>query len=407
MTTFFLNALFSSDSLALLMTTPSFRLLSVSLSVLALASCGNKKEEEAKKNASPPPVSVAVYKVEEEPVVSFDTYQGTVVPLNEVELRAEVGGYVTGIFIKDGQHVTKGQKLYELDQTRYQADLRQAQAQLAVARSNYAKVAKDAERYNRLAEQDAIAKQRVDYARTDVANAASQITAAQAAVTNVAQDLKRSIVVAPFSGTIGISPVKLGSLATQGSTLLNTISSEDPIAVDVAVGEQQIQRFQKLKQQPGAKSDSVYTLILAGKQEYAAPGKITTIDRAVDPQTGTVKVRVQFPNPQRLLLAGMNTTLRVRNDETGRQLTIPYKAVTEQMGEFFVYVVGDSSKVAQRKVALGTRVQDKVVVREGLKANETIVSEGVQNLRPGAVVKVGPPNTQAQPAAGAPTAAAK
>jgi membrane fusion protein (multidrug efflux system) len=111
---------------------------------------------------------------------------------------------------------------------------------------------------------------------------------------------------------------------------------------------------------------------------------------------------VQFPNPQRTLLAGMNTTLRVRNNDTGRQLTIPYKAVTEQMGEFFVYVVGDSSKVSQRKVTLGTRVQDKIVVREGLKANETIVSEGVQNLRQGAVVKVGDPNaTAGAPAAGA------
>ncbi|MBF9236881.1 efflux RND transporter periplasmic adaptor subunit [Hymenobacter sp. BT683] len=388
------------------MNTLSTRLFPVILTAFALASCGNKKEEEAKKNAPPPPVSVAVYKVGEEPVVSFDTYPGTVVPLNEVELRAEVGGYVTGIFIKDGQRVTKGQRLYELDQTRYQADLRQAQAQLAVARSNYARAAKDAERYNRLAQQDAIARQRVDYAQTDVANAASQISAAQAAVTTVAQNLKRSVVVAPFAGTIGISQVKLGSLATQGSTLLNTISSDDPIAVDVAVGEQQIQRFQKLQRQPAAKADSVYTLVMAGKQEYSAPGKITTIDRAVDPQTGTVKVRVQFPNAQRLLLAGMNTTLRVRNDDTGRQLTIPYKAVTEQMGEFFVYVVGDSSKVAQRKVALGTRVDDKVVVREGLKANETIVSEGVQNLRQGAVVKVDDPNAPAQPAdSGAPTAA--
>ncbi len=377
---------------------PSFSALFLSI---LLAACGNKKEEDAKKNAPPPPIPVSVYKVDQEPVVSFDTYPGTVVPLNEVELRAEVGGYVTGIFIKDGQRVTKGQRLYEVDQTRFQADYRQAQAQLAVTRANYAKAAKDAERYNRLAEQDAIAKQRVDYAQTDVANAASQITAAQATVTNVAQNLKRSVVVAPFAGTIGISQVKLGSLATQGTTLLNTLSSDDPIAVDAAVGEQQIARFQGLKRRPAAAADSVYTLLLAGQQPFSAPGKITTIDRAVDPETGTVKVRVQFPNPRRTLLAGMNTTLRVRNTDTGRQLTIPYKAVTEQMGEFFVYVVGDSSKVAQRKVALGTRVKDKVVVRQGLKANETIVSEGVQNLRQGAVVKVGDPNAPGPPAAAA------
>jgi membrane fusion protein (multidrug efflux system) len=372
-------------------------LLPFLLSAGLLASCGDKQAD-AQKNAPPPPVSVAVYQVNSQPVIGVDTYPGTVVPLNEVELRAEVGGYVTGIFIKDGQRVSRGQRLYAIDPTRYQADYRQAQAQLQVARANYNRVAKDVERYNRLAAQDAIARQRVDYAQTDLANAASQVTAAQANLTTVGQSLSRATVTAPFAGTIGISQVKLGALVSQGSTLLNTISSDDPIAVDFAVGEQQIPRFGRLQQKPAAARDSVYTLVLAGAQEYSLPGKITTIDRAVDPQTGTVKVRVQFPNPSRRLLAGMNVNLRVRNAETGRQLTIPHKAVTEQMGEFFVYVVGDSSKVSQRKVQLGMRVADKVVVREGLQAQETIVSEGVQSLREGAVVKVDDPNAAAAPA---------
>ncbi|MBC6989690.1 efflux RND transporter periplasmic adaptor subunit [Hymenobacter sp. BT491] len=382
------------------------RLLPVLISSVLVASCGNKKEEEAKKNAPPPPVSVAVYKVDEEPVVALDTYPGTVVPLNEVEIRAEVNGYLTDIYVKDGQRVTKGQKLYAIDRTRYAAAYNQAQAQLQVAQTNYARVAKDAQRYNRLAQQDAIALQQVDVANANAANAASQIAAARAAVSSVALDLRHSVLTAPLSGTIGITQVRLGGLVSQGTTLINTISSESPIAVDVSIAEQDIPRFAKLQQNAGIHRDSLFTLVLPGNQEYKQAGKIVTIDRAVDPQTGTLRVRIQFPNPDRMLKAGMNCTLRVLNSDTGNQLTIPFKAVTEQMGEYFVYVLGDSSKVAQRKVALGTRVKDKVVVRQGLKENETIVSEGIQNLREGAAVRVGDPNQPAAaPQEGKPTAA--
>ncbi|WP_188548527.1 efflux RND transporter periplasmic adaptor subunit [Hymenobacter qilianensis] len=366
------------------------RLLPFVIGSVAATACGSKKEEAAQ-NAAPAAVPVTVYNVTEESVVGIDTYPGTVVPLNEVELRAEVSGYLTKSYVQDGQRVTKGQKLYEIDQSRYAAAYQSAQAQLRITQANYEKAAKDAERYNRLAEQDAIARQRVDYATTDVANARAQISAAQANLANAATDLRRSVIIAPFNGTIGLAQVKLGSLVTPGTTLINTISSDNPIAVDFPVNEQLIPRFAKFQQAAGGNSDSLFTLVLAGEERYPAPGKINTIDRAVDPQTGTITVRLQFPNTERTLRAGMNATVRVLNEDTGRQLVIPSKAVTEQMGEFFVYVVGDSSKVNQRKVLTGTRVKDKIVVREGLKANEVIVSEGMQNLREGATVKIDEP----------------
>ncbi|WP_084447235.1 efflux RND transporter periplasmic adaptor subunit [Hymenobacter roseosalivarius] len=363
------------------------RLLPFVIGSVAATACGAKKEEAAQ-SAAPVAVPVSVHKVTEESVVGIDTYPGTVVPLNEVELRAEVSGYLTKSYVRDGQRVTKGQRLYEIDQSRYAAAYQSAQAQLRITQANYQKAAKDAERYNRLAEQDAIARQRVDYAATDVANAQAQIANAQANLANAATDLRRSVLVAPFAGTIGLAQVKLGSLVTPGTTLLNTISSDSPIAVDFPVNEQLIPRFSRFERAAGGNSDSLFTLVLAGEETYPAPGKINTIDRAVDPQTGTIMVRLQFPNAERTLRAGMNATVRVLNEDTGRQLVIPYKAVTEQMGEFFVYVVGDSSKVNQRKVLTGTRVKDKVVVRQGLKADEVIVTEGVQNLREGAVVKI-------------------
>ncbi|MBC8085254.1 MAG: efflux RND transporter periplasmic adaptor subunit [Hymenobacter sp.] len=377
--------------------------LAYSCAALLVSACGAKKDE-ARQQGPPPAIPVAVYKVKQEPVVSTDTYPGTVVPLNEVEIRAEVGGFLTELLVRDGQRVTKGQKLYAIDRTRYLAAYNQAQAQLQQAQTNYNRVARDDERYQRLAEQDAIAKQQVDVSKAELANAASQIAAARAALSSVALDLRHSTLVAPLTGTLGISQVKQGGLVVQGTTLLNTLSSESPIGVDFTVSEQEIPRFVRLQGDQNAVRDSLFTLLLAGDQAYQRPGKIVTIDRALDPQTGTLKVRLQFPNPDRVLKAGMNCSLQVLNQDTGEKIVIPNKAITEQMGEFFVYVVGDSSKVKQRKVVTGTRIKDLIVVRSGLKVNETIVSDGVQNLQEGARVQIGDPN---KPAAGQgpPTAA--
>jgi membrane fusion protein (multidrug efflux system) len=106
----------------------------------------------------------------------------------------------------------------------------------------------------------------------------------------------------------------------------------------------------------------------------------------VDPQTGTIKTRLVFPNDKNALKAGMSATVRVLNNAAENAVVIPNKAITEQLGEFFVYVVGDSSKVSQRKLSLGKQIGTDVIVKDGLKAGEKIVVQGVQNMREGAVI---------------------
>lgn len=358
------------------------------LGTVILASCGNS--EQNAQQAAPPPTPVTTSIVSEENVTIVDTYPGVVVALNEVELRAQVGGYITAIYVKDGQKVTKGQKLYEIDRTKYVAAQRSAQADVQMAKSNLAKAKKDAERYTKLSEQEAIAKQRVDYALTDLANAESQVAAAQANLANVNADLQRSVIVSPLSGTIGISQVKLGAFVSPGTTLINTVSTTNPIAVDISVNQRDIARFAKLQQNPSAMKDSVFTLEMQDKTIYPMAGRIVTIDRAVDPTAGTIKVRISYPNSNNILLAGMNCSVKVLNRSEGKQLTIPYKAVTEQLGSYSVYVVGDSSKAEARIVKLGSVMGDKVVIKDGLTKDEVIVSEGQQNVRPGAVVAADP-----------------
>jgi len=364
----------------------SILFLAVLSGSLVLSSCGNKQQSQQRPGAGGPiPVSIAP--VSEDIVKGVNNFPGTVVALNQTELRAEVNGYITAILVPDGAAVAKGQKLYEIDRIRYQAAQEQAKANLAIAQANFNKVSRDVERYKTLAEQDAIAKQTLDYALTDLDNAKAQVASAQAALTSASTDLERSIIRAPFSGTIGISQVRTGALVTAGSTLINTISSTNPIAVDFAVNEREIKQFVDL-QKDGASTlrDSVITLQLSGNETYDKPGKITAIDRAVDPSTGTITVRASFDNPDNVLRVGMNTNVQVATNSSTKMPIIPYQAVIEQLGEFKVYVVSDSSTAIAQPVKLGIKIADKVVINEGLKAGQQIIVEGTQNVQPGAKV---------------------
>jgi membrane fusion protein (multidrug efflux system) len=365
-------------------------------SVLVLASCGKKDDQKAAMQA-PPPVNVTLHEVSSTDAVYHDQYPASITALNQVELRPQVTGFVTGVHFQDGARVKKGQLLYTIDAQLYAANYEQAVANLNVQQANVVKAQKDADRYHELDKQDAVAKQLVDNADAALEVAKRQAEAAKASISAVATNVRYTKVFAPFNGTIGISLVKVGAAVTAGQTVLNTVSSDGQLAVDFNVDQAEIFRFTNLLKNNKA-SDSTFTLAF-GKDIYPQPGKLQLLDRAVDPQTGTIKARLVFPNNDNLLRAGMTATVRVLNNASAKSVVIPYKAVTEQLGEFFVYVAGDSSKVTQRRLVLGQPIGTNIIVKEGLTPGEKIAVEGVQNLREGAVI-----NTQPVPAAaGAPT----
>lgn len=353
-----------------------------------LSACGGKAETPQQK--APPPVGVTVITVKDTAAVFHDEYPATITALNEIKLTAQVNGYITGVYFKDGDKVRKGQRLYSIDQQVYSANVQQAIANQQVQETNMVKAQKDADRYHELDKHDAIAKQQVDYADAALEAAKKQVAASKAAVTAVRANVGFALITAPFSGTIGISQVKTGTAVVAGQTVLNTVSTDDPIAADVNIDQKEIFHFTQLQQQKMAAGDSTFTLAF-GSEAYPLPGKINLVDRAVDPQTGTIKVRLVFPNNKGMLKSGMNGTLRVAGNGTAQSILIPFKAVTEQLGEYFTYVVGDSSKVTQQKVQIGQQLGGNVIVTSGLKAGDKIVVEGVQNLRQGSVITTAPP----------------
>lgn len=359
----------------------------LSFALLLMASaCGNKNQT----LQGPLPVSVVVEEVRSQSVTYYDEYPAIVKALSEVELRPQVNGYITAVHFKEGEKVRKGQKLYSIDQQQSEAAYQQAVANLSVQESNLLKAKQDVERYRELDKRDAIAKQQVDYAEAAYEAAQKQVEAAKATVRNVQTNVRYATIVAPFDGTIGISQVRLGTSVSGGVTLLNIISVDDPMGVDITVDQKEIYRFTQLAKVKLSATDSTFRLVL-GDQLYPYSGKISIIDRAVDPQTGTIKMRLVFPNPEHSLRSGMSGTLKVLSNAPNA-ITIPYKAITEQLGEFYVYVA-DSSKVTQQKVSLGRQIGRSIIIQAGLKGGESIVTEGVQSLREGSAIKISEPTS--------------
>jgi membrane fusion protein (multidrug efflux system) len=352
--------------------------------VSCLLSCGgnstNKKAE-----ASAVPVTVSNVSVTK--AIFYNSYPANIVALKEVELRGQVTGYITGIFFNEGKEVHSGEKLYEIDRRKYEATYSEAQSNVKIAEENLEKVQRDANRYTDLASQDAVAKQLLDNSMTDLKNAKQNVDVANSELIKAKTDYDYSLINAPFDGTIGFSNVKIGTLITPGQTLLNTISSNDPMAVDFEINETELSRFQKLENEQISKNDTTFKVKLPDNQIYPYIGKISVIDRAVDPQTGTIRVRITVPNHERTLKSGMSCKVMVLNANAGKQILIPFKAVLEQLGEYFVFTVKDKY-ARQVKVALGPTVNSNVIVLKGLTSDETIVVDGIQKLHDGSEVTI-------------------
>ena len=294
----------------------SIQSLGLAVFLLLLAACGNKQQQQG----PPPPVPVTVEDVKTTDAIYYDEYPGTVVALNQTEIRAQVNGYITGIYFKDGAKVTKGQRLYSIDQQLYSANLQQAQANLQLQETNLQKAQKDADRYHELDKKDAIAKQQVDYADAALEAAKKQVEAAKAGVNAVRANVNFATIAAPFSGTIGISQVRSGTSVVAGQTILNTISTDNPMAVDFSVDQKEVYRFTQLQQSQKA-NDSTFSIAF-GNDVYPYHGSIALIDRAVDPQTGTIKTRLSFPNNSNALKAGEKIVVQgVQNLREGAKIT--------------------------------------------------------------------------------------
>jgi membrane fusion protein (multidrug efflux system) len=367
---------------------------------LLLSSC---KEKQA---LPPKPIPVNLFTVKARPVVYYDRYTSTTVALYQVNLLSQVQGFITGIFFKEGSHVKKGDKLYEIDRRIYESNYNAAADNLKVEEGNLKQAQQDADRYEYLNNNQAVAKQVYDHAIITLENAKNSYKSAAEAFNNSKTNLNYSIITAPFDGTIGFSQVKPGDYTTPGQTILNTISSDDPIGVDFLINEKQLLYFENLQRNKDQPSDSLFTLILPDNSFYSLTGKISVIDRAVNSQTGTLRIRLIFPNPKGSLRSGMSCVVRVRNQDSSPQLLIPNKSLIEEMGEYSVYLAKDSVMggpadtarsghavkgnhglfAFQKRVQTGVTIGSNVIIKKGIIEGDKIVVDGVQSLHNGSQI---------------------
>jgi membrane fusion protein, multidrug efflux system len=401
-----------------------------------LVGCGEKKEAKDAKGAAGPAVSVVVAEVQQKSVPIYVELTARADASDSVDIRARVKAFLKTQDYQEGTMVKKGQLLFTLDKSEYEAAMMQAKAQLAKAQSDLAqatdrtvidtaqanldiataqlnKTNVDVNRLKPLAEQRAVPQQDYDNAtaaqtaaRADVegkkaslntakVNQTASIQQAQAAVeagkASVAQaqlNLDYCVITSPIPGIAGVRQVAPGNLVGGSeATLLATVSDMDPMRVYVSISERDYLMYQRMRSEGKLKDrGGELELIVADGSTFPYKGRVIITGREVDTKTGTLSLVAEFPNPKAVLRPGQFGRVRLASTTVENALLVPQKAVTEMQSAQTVFVVGPDNKVQLRSVVLADRVGTDYIVTEGLKAGEKIVVEGIQKVRPGATV---------------------
>lgn len=352
--------------------------------MLTVAGCAQKEQ------AAPQATLVKTMQVIKRDTPIVYDYTGFVEAQQEMELKAQVTGQITGKFFKGGDNVTAGQTLYTIDPRTYQNNLLNAQAGLANARAALANAAMDAERYTKLYEQNAVSKQVLDNAIMQRDQAQASVNAQEALVENAQKDMSETTVTAPFSGRIDTTALEVGNYVTVGQTTLAKISDTNPVYVKFSVAEPEYLKLANSRNNEGGASLENLTAVLADGSTYDLKGRVSEVNRGINDNTGTLTIRALFDNPDRKLLPGMFAHIQAIGGTKENALLIPQRSVVELMYKKFVYVVGSDNKVSMKEITTGPIVGRMYMVESGLQGDETLVVEGTGKMRQGTVVKPEP-----------------
>lgn len=347
--------------------------------VCTLAGC--KKPEPV----APPPPVVEALELKTTSVPLNTTLIGQLDSPQNVEVRARVEGFVDKMLFIEGTEVKQGDMLFQLDKKPFLERLSAATGALEEARAALNKYEKDVARLAPLAERKAIPQQDLDNAEASVEVGKAAIVTATARVESAQIDLGYCDITAPTTGLIGAKQVSIGELVGKGEpTLMTTISTLDPIWFYCNVSEVAYLKAREKSKETGSEIEKLpLTLILPNGQEHPDAGKFVFIDRAVDTKTGTLRVRAQFPNKEKLLRPGMFARVRVDIGTKPNCIVVPERAIVELQGKTFVWVISQDRKASQRAVKTGEQTDSGVIVQEGLKPGERIIVEGIHKVREG------------------------
>jgi multidrug efflux system membrane fusion protein len=378
----------------------AFTLLACTLSI------AHAKEGEGKPGMPPPPVPVAAATVQQQSMPVWIDAQGTVAPRNYVNVMPRVAGQLQSINFREGQAVKAGQLLATIDPRPYQILLEQANAQWMRDQAQLAGAQSDLARYETLLTQDSISAQQVANQRTTVAQLAGTVAADKAAVDNAALQLEWTRITAPISGIAGLRQVDVGNMvgitgaigggnsALSGtaatSTPIVTIAQVQPVTALFAVPQSQLQQIRE-------RQHSSTLTVQAWDQRRTTlldAGKVSAIDNQINSATGTVMIKAEFSNSHMGLFPNQFVNVRLLVDTLKSALTIPGSAIASGTPGTYVYVIDNTNKVSMRKVSVGVSNQGNTTISAGLKAGERVVTDGLDRLRDGSIVKLITPGAE-------------
>lgn len=375
------------------------RLLAVALAVLALAGISAAvfgvpgSRAQAQGSAEPPATPVSVATVVQSEVAGWEEFSGRLEAVERVDIRSRVAGTIQAVHFREGALVRKGELLLTIDPAPYAAEVERAEAQVAAAQARVAQARGEHERSQRLWNEQAISRREFDERTNGKGEADANLRAAQAALQTAQLSLGYTQLRAPVAGRVGKLEVTVGNLvaAGPGAPVLTTLVSVSPIYASFDADEQVVARALKEVQGTGAAGSRQLERIpvqmgTAASTDTPFEGKLQLVDNQVDAKSGTVRARAVFDNKDGQLMPGQFARIRMGQATKGTALLVNERAVGTDQNKKFVMVVGADNKAAYREVTLGASVNGLRVVKGGLAANERIVVNGLQRIRPGALV---------------------
>jgi len=352
--------------------------------VLLLSACSDSGDTTSADDKPLP--SVVVQAVTAKDVAGQTEFVGRTEASQRVDVRARVSGTLLKRPFEEGHEVEQGAVLFEIDPAEFQANLLSAEAQLAKAQASLNENDRNLKRYEVLLQKEAASEAQYDIAKSKADQSRADVSAAQAEVERVKLDLSYATITSPIAGRSGISDVDVGNIIGPDSGVLVTVLDLDPMYVIFSVGERDYLNFMEATK-AGKAEKFTPQIRLANDKLYQFPGKVDVVDNKVDPATGTINVRLTFPNPDRILVPGQYVSVILTRETPEKQIVIPQSAVQENQAGPFVLIVNGEGRIEARPVKTGDRVEDGVVVLDGLTVGETLVVEGIQKVRPGAEVQ--------------------
>lgn len=372
------------------------RLLAVALGILAMAGMSaavfgvSDSGPQAGGAAAPPAIPVSVATVVQSDVAAWDEFSGRLEAVERVDIRSRVAGTVHAVHFREGALVKKGELLLTIDPAPYAAEVQRAEAQVAAAQARVAQAKGEQERSQRLWSEQAISKREFDERTNGQREADANLRAAQAALQTAQLSLGYTQVRAPVAGRVGKLEVTVGNLvaAGPGAPVLTTLVSVSPIYASFDADELVVAKALKDVSSGGERKLERIPVQMgtAASSDTPFEGKLQLVDNQVDAKSGTVRARAVFDNKDGQLMPGQFARIRMGQATQATALLVNERAVGTDQNKKFVLVVGADNKALYREVTLGASVNGLRVVKNGLAPNERIVVNGLQRVRPGALV---------------------